>query len=426
MRNVTFLSRQATTAGLAGLIVAAFPGPTLSGQSTDRPPVRHAVLSAEPERVGMSAERLVKIDDVMRRAIEAGGFPGAAVVVGRHGRIVWQRGYGRLDWQHYTPVEPDRSLYDLASITKVVATSAAAMILVDRGLLRLDDPVVKYLPEFSGAGKERVTIRDLLTHHSGLPAGRNLLAAGPSPRDARRAVLGAALELEPGTQSLYSDLGPDILGFVIERVSGESLDRFVKRNVYLPLGMQATTFRPSSALRQRTAPTFDLASRGTVHDGNARALGGVAGHAGLFATATDLAIFAQTMLGGGRSPGGVRIVSDSTVALFSRRTAGWRALGWDTCAGGASCGRYLDSTAFGHTGFTGTSIWIDPKREMFVIVLTNWVHGRPWGGVAPVAVLHDARSDVVDLAVLAIADGMEPPPMPRRLRSDMQLGWWDN
>jgi CubicO group peptidase (beta-lactamase class C family) len=149
----------------------------------------------------------------------------------------------------------------------------------------------------------------------------------------------------------------------------------------------------------------------------------VAGHAGLFASAGDLAVFAQMMLDGGRSRA-VRVVRDTTVALFTRRMAGWRALGWDTCAGGASCGRYLDSTAFGHTGFTGTSMWIDPGRELYVIVLTNWVFGRPWGGTAPVAVLHDARSDVVDLAVLAIDDGEGLPPMPYRLRSELQIGWF--
>jgi CubicO group peptidase (beta-lactamase class C family) len=371
----------------------------------------------------MSPERLARIDDVMRRAIEAGGFPGAAVVIGYRGRIVWERGYGRLDWQTYVPVDPRRSIYDLASLTKVVATTAAAMVLVDRGRLDLDDPVGRYLPEYGRGAKARVTIRDLLTHTSGLPAGRSLASAGGSPGAARRVVLATPLESEPGSRSTYSDLGADVLGFVVERVTGEPLDRFVQRTVFQPLGMQSTMFRLPAALRGRTAPTLALASRGSVHDGNARALGGVAGHAGLFSTATDLARYAQLMLDGGAS-GTVRIAGDSTVAAFTRRTAGWRALGWNTCSGGAACGRYLDSTAFGHTGFTGTSMWIDPRRELYVIVLTNWAHGRPWGGVAPVAVLHDARSDVVDLAVLAIPDGGEWRTMPPRLRSDLQLGWW--
>jgi CubicO group peptidase (beta-lactamase class C family) len=159
-----------------------------------------------------------------------------------------------------------------------------------------------------------------------------------------------------------------------------------------------------------------------VHDRAAHALGGVAGHAGLFATASDLAIFAQFMLDRG-SRQGVRLVSDSTVAEFTRRGPEDRqALGWETCAGGGSCGRRLSREAFGHTGFTGTSIWIDPERDLFVIVLTNWVAGRPGGGVAPSAVLHDVRADVADIAGLAVVDST-PAPMPDRMRSDARIGW---
>jgi CubicO group peptidase (beta-lactamase class C family) len=376
-----------------------------------------------PEEAGMSAERLAKIDLVMERAIEAGGFPGAAVVVGRRDAIVWARGYGRLDYHTYAQVQAESTLYDVASLTKVIATAAAAMVLVDRGKLQLDDPVARYLPEFGRGDKAKVTIRDLLTHRSGLPAGRSL--ARGSVAEARRAVLSTPLAEEPGERTIYSDLGADALGFVIERVAGEPLDQFVRRAVFAPLGMQSTMFRPPPSLRSRIAPTMSPASRGLVHDGNARALGGVAGHAGLFASATDLAVFARMMLDRGTT-GAVRIVRDSTVATFTRRTAGWRALGWDTCAGGGSCGHYLGPTAFGHTGFTGTSLWIDPERELFVIVLTNWVYGSaPWGTVAPVAVLHDVQGDVVDLAALSVRSGEGAlPRMPIRLRSDLQLGWF--
>jgi CubicO group peptidase (beta-lactamase class C family) len=409
------------TLSLATGLVGGFDRASATGP---RVPAGHADLPhVAPADVGMSAERLARIDDVMRRAIEAAGFPGAAVIVGYRGAIVWERGYGHLDWSSYQRVDAERSMYDVASLTKVVATSAAAMVLVDRGQLKIEDPVARWLPEFRGGSKAHVTLRDLLTHRSGLPAGRDLARAGGTPSAARRAVLGTALHSEPGSQTVYSDLGPDVLGFVIERATGEPLDRFVRRAVHGPLGMGSTMFRPPASERRRIAPTGTPAGRGTVHDGNARALGGVAGHAGLFASAGDLAVFAQMMLDGGRSRA-VRVVRDTTVALFTRRMAGWRALGWDTCAGGASCGRYLDSTAFGHTGFTGTSMWIDPGRELYVIVLTNWVFGRPWGGTAPVAVLHDARSDVVDLAVLAIDDGEGLPPMPYRLRSELQIGWF--
>jgi CubicO group peptidase (beta-lactamase class C family) len=238
-------------------------------------------------------------------------------------------------------------------------------------------------------------------------------------------VLTTPLVRQPGSRGEYSDLGPDVLGFVIERITREPLDRFTRRAVYAPLDMRSTMFRPAPALRSRIAPTTGLAARGEVHDGNARALGGVAGHAGLFSTAGDLAVFAQLMLDGGIA-GRTRLFGDSTVDVFTRPGAGWRGLGWETCSGGGSCGQYLSPRAFGHTGFTGTSMWIDPERDLFVIVLTNWVHGRPYGGVAPVAVLHDVRSDIADLAALAINDGATGLTEPWRLRSELQIGWWSS
>jgi CubicO group peptidase (beta-lactamase class C family) len=234
-------------------------------------------------------------------------------------------------------------------------------------------------------------------------------------------VLGAPLVSAPAEHARYSDVGPDVLAFVIERMTGEPLDRFVRRTVYAPLGMRQTMFRPPPVQQAQAAAT-GAPARGRVHDPAARALGGVAGHAGLFATAADLARFAQMMLGGG-ALGSARIASDSVVELFTRRTAGWRALGWDTCAGGGSCGHQLGPRAFGHTGFTGTSLWIDPERDLFVIVLTNWVRGRPGGGATPVAVLSDVRGDVADLAALAVTDDGGWRPLPSRLRSDLQIGW---
>jgi CubicO group peptidase (beta-lactamase class C family) len=371
-----------------------------------------------PESVGMSASRLAAIDEVVRRGISAGGFPGAAVIVGRHGAIVWDRGYGTLDWRSGVAVDAERTMYDVASLTKVVATTAAAMVLVDRGKLRLDDRVTRYLPAFGGGAKDRVTIRDLLTHRSGLPAGRDFPRRG-GPESARKAVLATGLVSSPGSETEYSDLGMDVLGFVIERVTHEPLDQFVRRAVYSPLGMRSTMFRPATALRTRIAPTE--AARGEVHDGAARALGGVAGHAGLFSTASDLAVFAQLMLDGGVA-GRTRLFADSIASAFTQPGPAWRALGWQTCPGGGSCGQYLSPRAFGHTGFTGTSMWIDPDRDLFVIVLTNWVHGRASGGVAPLAILHDVRSDVVDLAALSITDG-QLLAQPWRLRSELQIGW---
>lgn len=402
---------------ISALVLAASLRP---GPAPAHPPARDGDLPlVAPAEVGMSAERLAGIDRVVRNAIAAGGFPGAAVIVGRHGAIAWSRGYGTLGDRAGTPVDPDRTLWDLASITKVVSTATAAMVLVDRGKLDLDAPVARWIPEFATGAKARVTVRHLLQHRSGLPAGRALPHGAPAA--ARRAVLRTALVAAPGERYTYSDLGPIVLGVVVEHVTGEPLDRFVRRTVHARLGMQATTYRPSRVLAARAAATSP-AGGGRVHDGTARALGDVAGHAGLFATARNLATFSQFMLERGRR-GTDRVVGDSTVALFTRRGPHDRqALGWETCAGGASCGRYLGPTAYGHNGFTGTSLWIDPERDLFVIVLTNWVAGDATGRVAPVAVLHDVRSDVADLAALAVVDG-DTLAMPPKLRSDARLGW---
>jgi CubicO group peptidase (beta-lactamase class C family) len=406
------------------IFAPAFIAPDSSGLSTARSVAEdgHArIPHVAPESAGMSSTQLARIDEVVRRGINAGGFPGAAVIVGRRGSVVWERGYGTLDWNSGASVSAEQTMYDLASLTKVVATTSAAMVLADRGKLRLDAPVKRYLPSFSGGNKDAVTVRDLLAHRSGLPAGRRLPGAGKRPTAARKAVLATPLVRPPGTRAEYSDLGLDVLGFVIESIAREPLDKFVRREVYRPLGMASTMFKPAAGLRPRIAPTET--TRGSVHDGNARALGGVAGHAGLFATAGDLAVYARLMLDGG-SAGSTKLFGDSIAREFTKPGPGWRGLGWETCSGGGSCGRYLTPRAFGHTGFTGTSMWVDPELDLFVIVLTNWIHGRASGGVAPVAVLQDVRGDVVDLAVLAINEGAESRSLPWKLRSELQIGWW--
>jgi CubicO group peptidase (beta-lactamase class C family) len=381
-----------------------------------------------PAEVGMDADRLVVIDRAVKQGLAAGGFPGAAVVVGRDGALVWEKGYGSANWGFgLPPVDARATMYDLASLTKAVATSAAAMVLYDRGKLSLDAPVGRYLPEYRSGDKARVTVRDLLTHRSGLPAGRDLGAAR-NAADARRLVLATPLTTRPGLRTEYSDVGADVLGFVIEKISGERLDRFVSRTIYRRLGLRNTMFLPGRDRRARIAPTENhpprgYPLRGEVHDESAHLLGGVAGHAGLFSTASDLSIFAQMMLNGG-TYNGVRIVSDTAVARFTERGSGSRALGWDTCSGGGSCGFHLSRRAYGHTGYTGTSLWIDPERQVFVIVLTNWVHAPAGSRVAPIAVLADVRSDIADIAALSIVDGpFGSLPMPDRLRSDRQIGW---
>ena len=406
------LSSSAVFARDGGAVTGTDPSP---GGGVPRLP--HVV----PESAGMTVSRLAMIDSVVLRGIHAGGFPGAAVIVARHGGIVWERGYGTLDWRSGVAVDPERTMYDLASLTKVAATTAAAMVLVDRGKLRLDERVTHYLPAFSGGAKDEVTIRDLLTHRSGLPAGRDI-SRGAGPESARKAVLATSLVREPGSGYEYSDLGLDVMGFVIERITHEPLDRFVQQAVYAPLGMRSTMFRPAPSLRARIAPTEESVARGEVHDPTARALGGVAGNAGLFSTAGDLAVFAQLMLDGGVE-GSTRLFADSIARAFTMPGPGWRGLGWQTCPGDGSCGQYLSTRAFGHTGFTGTSMWIDPERDLVVIVLTNWIHGRASGGVAPVGVVQDVRSDIVDLAALSITDDGPERPLPWSLRSRLQNGW---
>jgi CubicO group peptidase (beta-lactamase class C family) len=380
-----------------------------------------------PAAVGMSASRLATINRVVERGIKAGGYPGASVVVGRKGAVVWEKGFGRLGW---TPdaasVVAEKTIYDLASLTKVVGTTTAVMILFDEGKIHLDDLVSKYIPEFTGGGKEKVTLRLLLEHRSGLPAGRDLWRLAHTPDEARAAVIATPLIAQPGEYYEYSDLGADVLGFIVEAVSGQRLDQFLDARVFAPLKMADTHFRPDPSLRGRIAPTeltpprgYPL--RGEVHDENAYALGGVAGHAGIFSTASDLSIFAQMLLNGGIY-NGTRIVADSTVALFTKRAAGTRALGWDTCAGEYGCGKYMSKNAYGHTGFTGTSLWIDPDRDMFVVLLTNRVHAAK--ARRPAKVISDVRADLADASALAVTDlSSGVLSMPASFRSDRAVGW---
>ena len=414
--NTALLSLLFAAASLLTPLTPAVPLPTGDG-----------LPAKAPSAVGMSAARLANIDRVIERGIRAGGYPGAAVVVGRKGAAVWEKGFGRLGWtSDANQVVPERSIYDLASLTKVIGTTTAIMILFDEGKIHLDDRVIQYIPEFGGGAKDNVTIRMLLEHRSGLPAGRDLWRIASTPEEARAAVISTPLFATPGQYFEYSDLGADMLGFIVEAVSGEKLDRFLDTRVFGPLGMSDTRFRPDASLRGRIAPTeinpprgYPL--RGEVHDENAYALGGVAGHAGLFSTASDLAVFAQMLLNGG-SYNGTRIVADSTVKLFTRRAAGTRALGWDTCGGKGSCGTYLSPTAYGHTGFTGTSLWIDPEREMFVVLLTNRVHEAR--ARRPAKVISDVRADLADAAALAVTDSDQGMlSMPASFRADRAVGW---
>jgi CubicO group peptidase (beta-lactamase class C family) len=411
---------------LLALLLATDPAlPSAGGRSAARR--SEGLPDAKPAAVGMAAHRLEAIDRVVQRGIKSGGYPGAAVVVGRRGYSVFARGYGRLSWDDASAdVSPTHTIYDLASVSKVVGTTAAAMALFDEGRLKLDAPVMEYLPAFAdGGAKNRVTVRMLLTHRSGLPAGRDLWRIALSPGEARQALLNTPIRCEPGECFVYSDLGMDVLGLVLEAAAGESLDSYLARRVFGPLGMTDTWYRPPAELRYRIAPTeltpprgYPL--RGEVHDENAYILGGVAGHAGLFSTAADLSVFAQAMLNGGTF-GGARVFADSTVKLFTARSAGERGLGWDTCAGKHGCGDFLGPTAYGHIGYTGTSVWIDPEREMFVILLTNRVHAAR--ARRPAKVIADIRDDLADAAAWAVVDEPEIAVQQVAFRADSRAGW---
>jgi CubicO group peptidase (beta-lactamase class C family) len=318
---------------------------------------------------------------VLDRAIADSAFPGAISVVGTREGPLTSYAVGRIDWRSDAQPPDENTLWDIASLTKVVGMTTAMMQLVEQGRVDLDAPVVRYLPEFVGVGKERVTIRDLLTHSSGLPSWRPLYKEAPTADSALALVFRTPLDTVPGARMVYSDLGAILLGKVVERVSGVSLDLYVARHITGPLGMTSTMYRPDATLRERIAPTeFDpwrqRHIRGEVHDENAYMLGGISGHAGLFSTAADLTRFARMILGGGRLDG-VTIVKASTIAQFTAvqdPTLSHRALGWETPNGQNSAGHRMSARAFGHTGFTGTSVWMDPERGVFVLLLTNRVN----------------------------------------------------
>lgn len=385
----------------------------------------------DPREVGMDPAALERLDSLMLRVRADSVAPGAALAVGRHGRLVRLRGYGTLDWGADTSVTP-ATLYDLASLTKVVGTTTAVMLLVEEGLLDLDAPVVRYLPWWSGGhpDKERVTVRHLLLHRGGLPPFRRWFTELAGEEAYRRAIAAEPLDSEPGETTVYSDIGAMTLAFIVEAVSGQPLDRFLQRRVWAPLGMDDTGFLPDQSLLGRIAPTeVDTLWRGVhvhgvVHDENADAIGGVAGHAGLFSTARDLSVFAAMMLAGGSAPAcepdspsrgpcpsarpdTVRILDPDPIDLFTSRYDGQssRALGWDTPSGRSSAGAYFTARAFGHTGFTGTSIWMDPDLDLFVILLSNRVNPtRDNSRHVPF------RRAVHDLAAQAITDR---PVLPR-------------
>ena len=329
----------------------------------------------DQDRVFADAFRLLE------QAVAGCAFPAASVAVTRRGALVALKSFGRFTYDPGSPATTIETIFDLASVTKVIATTTMAMILYERGLLDLEAPVVGVVPEFASDDlrRDEVSVRLLLTHSSGMPAYEKLFTRATTGDELLGEAFKVPLKYPPGTQAEYSDIGFILLGVALQRILGESLDSFCQREIFGPLGMTHTAFNPPIAWREQIAPTADDKSfrrrvtQGEVQDENASVLGGVAGHAGLFSTAGDLATFAQCML-----RGGAPILRAETVALFTKREASpvgtSRALGWDTPSAPSQSGKYFSLSSFGHLGYTGTSIWIDPVRQLSVTLLTN----RTW------------------------------------------------
>jgi CubicO group peptidase (beta-lactamase class C family) len=359
------------------------------------------------ENVGMSSALLVEVDRIIEAAMRDGVTPGAALAIGRHGKLVRLRGYGQLDYGDGAAVTPT-TLYDISSLTKVAGTTLGIMRHVETGLIRLDDPVYRHLSYWPRKGRtSRITIRHLLAHTSGLPPGVDLTRRGRTRQQRIRSIARLPLVAAPGAQVDYSDLGMIVLGAILEQKQGKRLDTYLRQRVFARLGLHETLFRPAQdapRLLARTAPT-EVSSRtgralqGVVHDPLAAALDGVAGHAGMFSSARDMAVIAQSLMDGARSKPS-RIMKTATLKMFTRRGAEGRGLGWDLASTPDSpAGEFLSASSFGHTGFTGTSIWIDPDLDIFVVLLTNRLYpSASNGGHAYL------RRAVNDAAALAITD----------------------
>ncbi len=356
------------------------------------------------------------LDAAVAAGVARGVYPGAVVVVGTRTSILHARGFGRLSWASRAsqPV-PDSTLYDLASLTKVVATASAALILVDRGRLDLDAPVHRYLRRFDRTTQRPITVRMLLDHTSGLRPYGDFFKRSSTPAGIASLVLREEPVRNPGRSAVYSDINAMLLGMVIEAITGESLARFVDREVLAPLGMRETGFNPPPPRQRRAAPTYAdgrVTIAGVVHDRNARDQGGVSGHAGLFATASDLARFAQWWLRDGVVAESSLVSAGSMARFLERREAsGTRLLGWDSpdpgIEGGSVFGTLLSPSAYGHTGWTGTQLWIDPDKGLFVVLLTNRSLNPQVG--RSLRDLRLVRAQVADAAVVGASYSCQSP-----------------
>lgn len=398
---------------IAGKLPVTIPEHHSYGDGIDLPQV--ALRRGYPEEVGMASEALTRVDSLIRASIQARTFPGAAVAIGRRNVLVKMEGYGYYTYDSEQPVT-QQSRFDMASLTKVVATTTATMKLYESGLLALDDTVSHYLPAFGQNGKEAVTIHHLLTHTAGLPPFRPFHTLGVTSREAvLDTIMATRLDNPPGFESRYSDFSMITLALVIEKITGQDFASYAKKAIFDPLGMKNTGFRPAGQPDTTIVPTEvddyfrNRLIQGEVHDETAWILGGTAGHAGLFSTVEDLSQFAYMMVNGGRVHG-EPFLKEETIRLFttpidSTRERHTRALGWDTKSpeGYSSAGELFGPNSFGHTGFTGTSLWIDTDQQLFAILLTNRVYPtRDNRGLTPI------RPAFADIAYEAVKKKPEP------------------
>lgn len=370
-----------------GLLLLSLSAITACAPAAKPPAPVVTPINYVPPQMGLNNSGIdpalpARLDSIINAAIADGASPGISVAVGRNGHIAFMKGYGHIDWnQPGSPAVDTNTLFDLASLTKVIATTTVAMILEQSGQLDIDRTVSSYLPEFNSAEKAGITVRQLLTHSGGLEAFAPLYNTARGREQYLAQINARALEYQPGTRMIYSDWDMILLQLVMERITGKTLDVLAAEKVFTPLGMTDTQFHPPFTLRPRMVPTQVDSMRGgllwgSVHDENAYAIGGVAGHAGLFSTARDLAVFSMMLLNGGEGINGVRILKPPTIARWTARQGkeSTRTLGWDSPDGGSSAGQFFSPWSFGHTGFTGTSIWIDPGKDLFVVLLTSRVN----------------------------------------------------
>jgi uncharacterized protein YbbC (DUF1343 family) len=381
-----------------------------------------ALTTAQGDRSGFDTARLARLDAPIQEAIAERKLPGAVLVVGRDDTVVLRKAYGRRAVAPVAEAMTPDTIFDVSSLTKVIATTPAVMQLIEDGRIRLIDPVASFLPEFGRYGKAAITIRDLLTHYSGLRAGLDLAEDWSGSDTAIRLAIEEVPVAPPGTRFIYSDINFVLLAEIVARASGRPFEQYVAERLFRPLGMDDTTFRPAASLAGRIAPASADTPRGVVHDPTARRMGGVAGHAGLFSTADDLTRFARMLLGGGLLDG-ARVLSPLSVARMTAPSSPAsqstiRGLGWDLDSTYSSNrGELLPLGSFGHTGFTGTSIWVDPATRIFILFLSNRLHPDGLGDVTPlrarVATIVASSLTQVPASLAATAEwSRQPRPVP--------------